>query len=112
MTGVVQETELPVGIGALPQFVRQAVSAVPNATAVEIRADGAILGRRTNLAFFVQTTVLSFHAMSRSSTRVDVESAARGFLGGMSRQGAPGEAPYTAKAVIAELQRLADTNAG
>ena len=99
--------QLAVGVDAVPDLMRRAVAAVPRATVVEVRADGAVIGRRTNMAIAAETTVLCFRATGMGTSEVKVISATRGFLGGMPRQRGLGELPETAKAVMAELQRLA-----
>jgi len=98
---------LRVAVDAVPGLLRRAVAAVPKATVVEIRNDGAVIGRRTNFAALAETTELSFHAIGEKTSRVDVEATADIGLFFRRQSGAHVQLMETAKAVIVELQRLA-----
>jgi hypothetical protein len=103
-----RDIQLRVPIDALPDLVRKAIAAVPVATAVEIRADGAVVGRRTNFAAFAETTVLSFHATGPSSTRVRVEAVTAAAFGFIPGRRLPIQSMESGTAVIAELQQLVE----
>lgn len=63
---------VPVPLGEVPALLRRAVDAVPGAAAMEIREDGAVVGRRTSFALRAENIVFAFHREGPSSSRVEI----------------------------------------
>ena len=56
----------------LPGALNRAVHAVPGAAAIEIRADGAVIGRRTSFAARAENIVFTFERIDAGSSRVRI----------------------------------------
>ena len=63
---------LSVPLAEVPPAVQRAVDTVPAAAAMEIRADGAVIGRRTSFALRAENIVLSFERVDAGSSRVRI----------------------------------------
>ncbi|MEK6309949.1 MULTISPECIES: hypothetical protein [Curtobacterium] len=63
---------VPVPLALVPSLLRRAVDAVPGAAAMEIRDDGAVVGRRTSFALRAENIVFAFHREGLSSSRVEI----------------------------------------
>ncbi|GAA3338470.1 hypothetical protein GCM10017714_09840 [Curtobacterium pusillum] len=63
---------LPVPLDAVPALVEQAVHAVPGAAVMEVRPDGAVIGRRTSFALRAENIVLAFRSEGPASSRVEI----------------------------------------
>jgi len=51
---------VPVPLDEVPELLDRAVHAVPGAAAMEIRPDGAVIGRRTSFAVRAENIVMTF----------------------------------------------------
>ncbi|WP_281264401.1 hypothetical protein [Curtobacterium sp. 9128] len=63
---------LSVPVADVPALFNQAVEAVPGAAAMEVRADGAVVGRRTSFALRAENIVLSFERVDATHSRVRI----------------------------------------
>jgi hypothetical protein len=63
---------LPVPLDAVPGLVERAVHAVPGAATMEIRDDGAVIGRRTSFALRAENIVLVFRSDGPGRSRVEI----------------------------------------
>lgn len=63
---------LPVPLTDVPALFHQAVDAVQGAAAMEVRADGAVVGRRTSFALRAENIVLSFERLDATHSRVRI----------------------------------------
>ncbi|KTR02248.1 hypothetical protein [Curtobacterium luteum] len=63
---------VPIPLAEVPALLQRAVDAVPGAAAMEIRADGAVVGRRTSFALRAENIVFAFHREGPSSSRVEI----------------------------------------
>ena len=63
---------LPVALAALPALFQRAVDAVPGAAAMEVRDDGAVVGRRTSFALRAENIVFTFRREGPESSRVQI----------------------------------------
>jgi hypothetical protein len=63
---------VPVPLAEVPVLLQRAVDAVPGAAAMEIRPDGAVVGRRTSFAARAENIVFAFHRETATSARVEI----------------------------------------
>ncbi|MDR6575089.1 hypothetical protein J2X60_003759 [Curtobacterium sp. 320] len=63
---------VPVPLDAVPELLDRAVHAVPGAAAMEIRPDGAVIGRRTSFALRADNIVMTFSREGPTSSRVEI----------------------------------------
>ncbi|WIB61805.1 hypothetical protein DEJ13_08230 [Curtobacterium sp. MCLR17_007] len=63
---------LPLPLPEVPAVLRRAIDAVPGAAAMEIRADGAVIGRRTSFAVRAENIVMAFEPIDATSSRVRI----------------------------------------
>ncbi|WJX99508.1 hypothetical protein [Curtobacterium sp. 458] len=63
---------VPVPLAEVPALLQRAVDTVPGAAAMEIREDGAVVGRRTSFALRAENIVFAFHREGPSSSRVEI----------------------------------------
>ncbi|WP_148287025.1 hypothetical protein [Curtobacterium sp. B18] len=56
---------LPVPLAEVPELLDRAVHAVPGAAAMEVRPDGAVIGRRTSFALRAENIVMTFSREDR-----------------------------------------------
>ena len=63
---------VPVPLDDVPDALDRAVRAVPGAAAIEIRADGAVIGRRTSFALRAENIVLTFERVDAGASRVRI----------------------------------------
>ena len=63
---------LSVPVADVPALFNQAVEAIPGAAAMEVRADGAVVGRRTSFALRAENIVLSFERVDATHSRVRI----------------------------------------
>lgn len=99
--------DLPVPLEDVPALLHRAVDAVPGAAAMEVRPDGAVVGRRTSFALRAENIVFAFHRRGPTSSRVEIAREGRdGLTYGQVLFVTP-----MARAILRELINLADTPA-
>ncbi|WIB65761.1 hypothetical protein [Curtobacterium sp. MCBD17_040] len=67
-------------VDALPELLRAAVRTVAGATLIEVRPDGALVGRRSNFALGSETTRFTFSARPDGSSEVTAEATNGGSI--------------------------------
>jgi hypothetical protein len=99
----VTKVVLNVPVEAVPDLIRKAVDSVPHAHLIEVLADEALVGRRTNFATMSEATRFSFHRLGGASTEVRAE-ATNGGVVGFVRQ--PGVVADVGKSVMDRMVQL------
>jgi len=98
-----------VSLEELPAVFKEAVGAVPSATIIEVRPNGAIVGRRTTFAAMSETTRFAFKRRDVGTSEVEVLGTTGGVLGLASFRGeieSPGMVLDTGRAVLRSLDEI------
>ena len=92
-------------IADLPGLLTKAVHSVSGASLIEVRADGAIVARRTNFALASESTRFSFHDLLDGKSEVRAESTNGGALGFIAYKHVVGEVGRSVLDALVQLAR-------